>query len=89
MIRLTNGQTIYHPGDTDFIPEMKSIKTDIFLPPVGGTYTMDAVDAATACSTIKPQVVIPMHWGDIVGVRSDVDLLEALITVRVEIKEPE
>jgi L-ascorbate metabolism protein UlaG (beta-lactamase superfamily) len=56
------GKTIYHAGDTDFIPEMKNLK-NIYLAllPSGGTYTMDNPEAAEAALTIKPKYVIPMH----------------------------
>jgi L-ascorbate metabolism protein UlaG (beta-lactamase superfamily) len=55
-------KTIYHAGDTDFIPEMKKLR-NIYLAllPSGGTYTMDNPEAAEAAVTIKPQFVIPMH----------------------------
>ena len=56
------GKTIYHAGDTDFIPEMKALETmDVALLPIGGTFTMDAGEALRAVSAIKPKVVIPMH----------------------------
>ncbi|MGB9703396.1 MAG: MBL fold metallo-hydrolase [Candidatus Micrarchaeia archaeon] len=57
-----NGKRIYHAGDTDFIEEMKNIKCDIALLPIGGTYTMDALEAAEAAKAIKPKVAIPMHY---------------------------
>ena len=41
------GTRIYHAGDTDFIPEMETLKVDVALLPIGGTYTMDAEEAAT------------------------------------------
>jgi len=46
------GKTIYYAGDTDFIPEMKAIKADIWILPVGGTYTMTAKEAAEAASLL-------------------------------------
>jgi L-ascorbate metabolism protein UlaG (beta-lactamase superfamily) len=56
------GKTIYHAGDTDFIPEMKSLRNiHLALLPVGGTYTMDAPEAAEATIAISPDCVIPMH----------------------------
>ena len=59
------GKTIYHAGDTDFIPEMKQLgHVDVALLPSGGTYTMDSPDAAEAALVIKPEVVIPMHRWD-------------------------
>jgi L-ascorbate metabolism protein UlaG (beta-lactamase superfamily) len=57
-----NGKTIYHAGDTDFIPEMKDFgKVDVALLPIGGTFTMDIQEAIEAAIAIKPKVVIPMH----------------------------
>jgi L-ascorbate metabolism protein UlaG (beta-lactamase superfamily) len=59
------GKTIYHAGDTDFIPEMKQLKNiDVALLPSGGTYTMDNEEAAEAALTINPKVLIPMHRWD-------------------------
>jgi len=56
------GKTIYHAGDTDFIPEMRQLgHVDVALLPSGGTYTMDNQEAAEAAITINPQIVIPMH----------------------------
>ena len=68
-----NGTKVYHAGDTDFIPEMSGIKTDIALLPIGGTYTMDEEDAVKAVLSIKPKIVIPMHYGYIEGTNADTD----------------
>ena len=57
-----DGRTIYHAGDTDFIPEMKKLgKVNVALLPVGGTYTMDIKEAVETALAIKPDVVIPIH----------------------------
>ncbi len=56
------GKTIYHAGDTDFIPEMRQLgHIDVALLPTGDTYTMDNVEAAEAAVVINPKTVIPMH----------------------------
>lgn len=65
------GQRIYIAGDTDYIPEMKTFKTDIALLPVSGTYVMTAEEAIQAALDIKPKIAIPMHYGSIVGSKSD------------------
>jgi L-ascorbate metabolism protein UlaG (beta-lactamase superfamily) len=70
-ILTVDGVKIYHAGDTDFIPEMDSIKADIALLPVSGTYVMTAEEAVEAAKTIKPKLVIPMHYGAIVGSAED------------------
>lgn len=83
-----NSSRIYHAGDTDVIPEMKQIKADVVLLPVGGTYTMNADEAARAVSIIQPQVAIPMHYGEIVGKQSDAARFKELADVKVEILLP-
>lgn len=67
------GIKIYHAGDTDIIEEMKKLngKVDVALLPVGGTYTMNADEAARAALLIKPKIAIPMHYGSIVGSEED------------------
>jgi L-ascorbate metabolism protein UlaG (beta-lactamase superfamily) len=65
---------IYYAGDTDLSEEMKSLKEiDVALLPVGGTYTMNATEAAEATGQIKPKRAIPYHWGEIVGDRADAE----------------
>lgn len=79
---------IYHAGDTDHIPEMEDLgEIDVALLPVGGTYTMDAREAAEAAAIIGAEVSIPMHWGDVVGTREDAVKFRKLTESRVEILE--
>jgi len=82
------GKRIYHAGDTDFIPEMKNLKVDIALLPVSGTYVMTADEAAKAADAIKPQVAIPMHYGEIVGSVKDAQRFKELTSVQVVILRP-
>jgi len=66
------GKRIYVAGDTDLIEEMKSLgDIDVAFLPAGGTYTMDATEAAEATGYIKPDLAIPYHWGQIVGTLAD------------------
>lgn len=60
---LTLGELkVYHLGDTDFLPEMKSKENiDIAFVPMGGKFTMDADEAIEATKAIKPTIVIPIH----------------------------
>jgi len=71
------GLRIYHSGDTDCIDEMESLaaeKIDVALLPIGGTYTMDAAEAAVAVRRIRPRMVVPMHYGTLKETRGDLDL---------------
>lgn len=67
VIRLENGLTIYHAGDTNVFSDMTLIrelyKPEIALLPIGGHFTMSPKEAAYAVSLLKPEVVIPMHYG--------------------------
>lgn len=83
------GRRIYHAGDTDLIPEMADIRCDVALLPVGGTYTMNAEEAAEALARIRPRVAIPVHWGEVVGSERDAKRFQSLAPkgVRVEILE--
>lgn len=77
IITLSNGISIYHAGDTDFVPEMKSLNVDIALLPVSGTYVMTADEALAAAHAIQPKVAIPMHFGDIIGTEQDAQQFQA------------
>ena len=81
-----DGIKIYHAGDTDFIPEMKSIECDIALLPVSGTYVMDSKEAIEAAKAIKPSIAIPMHYGEIVGSRRDAEDFKKGLEGIVEVK---
>ncbi len=81
------GKRIYHAGDTDLIPDMEQLKVNVALLPIGGTYTMDAREAAEAAKKINPQVAIPIHWGDFIGSVQDAEKFKQLCQIPVEIKQ--
>jgi L-ascorbate metabolism protein UlaG (beta-lactamase superfamily) len=65
------GRKVYHAGDTDFIEEMKYLgEIDIALLPMGGTYTMDVLEAVQAANTIKAKVSVPMHYKSLLASRA-------------------
>ena len=79
------GVRIYHAGDTDFIPEMNNIETDIALLPVSGTYVMTADEAIQAARAINPKVAIPMHYGAIVGDQTDAERFRDQLAGTIEV----
>jgi L-ascorbate metabolism protein UlaG (beta-lactamase superfamily) len=79
VIRLNRGEVVYHAGDTDYVPEMAQLHPDVALLPIGGTYTMGPDEAAKAVEVMHPRVVVPMHYGEIVGSSKDVDRLRELV----------
>ena len=80
-----DGVRIYHTGDADFIPEMKSVAVDIALLPVSGTYVMNADQAVEAAQAINPKVAIPMHYGAIVGSEEDAQKFKQALEGKVEV----
>lgn len=65
------GVRIYHAGDSDLIPEMKQVKADVALLPMSGKFTMNVDEAVRAAEAIKPELVIPMHYGTLIGTGQD------------------
>jgi L-ascorbate metabolism protein UlaG (beta-lactamase superfamily) len=85
-----NGQTIYHAGDTERIPEMKDITCDVAILPLGQTYTFDTVDdAAEAAKDVHAKVAIPMHYALHEGTADDAITFKTLLDgiIPVVIKE--
>jgi L-ascorbate metabolism protein UlaG (beta-lactamase superfamily) len=86
-----DGVRFYHAGDSDATPEMKSLDVDVALLPVSGTYVMTAEEAAEAAKAMKVKVIVPMHFGKIVGSKADAERFKKLMGTgaEVEILEPE
>jgi len=64
------GVKIYYAGDTDRIPEMARLREiDIAFLPISGKYVMTSEEAVDVIRVIKPSLVIPLHYGEIVGSR--------------------
>ncbi len=74
-----NHKTYYIAGDTDNIEEIQNIECDEAFIPIGGTYTMDYQEAAKLANTIKAKVVIPTHYGCIVGDKEDAKKFKELV----------
>ena len=80
-------EVIYIAGDTDIIPEARQVKCDIACVPIGGVYTMDVLEAVNLIKEIKPHMVIPIHYGSVVGTKEDAERFKELLKdiTRVEI----
>lgn len=62
-----DGTKYYIAGDTDNIKEIANVECDVAFIPVGGKYTMDEKEAAQLANTIKADIIVPTHYGLIVG----------------------
>ncbi len=67
VIRLENGFSVYHAGDTAVFGDMKIIgeiyKPELSLLPIGSHFTMDPREATYAAKLLGSKYVIPMHYG--------------------------
>lgn len=81
--------TYYIPGDIDAIPEAKEIVCDLAFLPVGGTYTMNAKEAAILANQMNCDKFIPIHYGSIVGKKEDAEEFKRLVKKKVEIQMEE
>jgi len=84
-IATVDGTRIYHTGDSDPIPEMDGVETDIALVPVSGIYVMTAEEAAEATERIRPKKVIPMHIGRGIGDMADATRFRDICSVPVTV----
>ena len=80
-----NGHRIYISGDMDATKEAKSVSCDIALIPIGGTYTMNFKEAAEYNNIIKPEIVIPTHYGTIVGKSSYGESFKKLVSPSIQV----
>ncbi len=67
VVRLENGYTIYHAGDTNVFGDMRVIgelyRPSLALLPIGGHYTMGPREAALAVELLGVDAVAPIHFG--------------------------
>ncbi len=74
----------YVAGDTDNVPEIRHIDCDVAFVPIGGTYTMTYREAAELINTMRPKLVVPVHYGTIVGEKADGEKFKSLIDSNIE-----
>ncbi len=80
------GTKYYIAGDTDITEENKKVKCDVAFVPVGGTYTMDFKEAANLINEIQPKIVVPIHYGSVVGTKQDAIGFSKLLNPKIECK---
>ena len=81
-----DGVRVYHTGDTERIPEMKNIRADIMLLPLGQTYTMNSVqEAADAVLDVQAKIAIPIHYGLYEGTAADAQAFSAALQDKLQV----
>jgi L-ascorbate metabolism protein UlaG (beta-lactamase superfamily) len=86
------GRTYYHAGDTDHLPELEKVKTDVAFVPIGdGGFVMTVDEAAALVKAMRPKLAVPMHYGFYTGVGIEADgerFRKAASGVEVQILKP-
>ena len=66
LIKLEDGYTVYHAGDTGIFSSMKLLgelfHINLALLPIGGVFTMDPKQASLAAKLLGTETVIPIHY---------------------------
>ncbi|WP_436343461.1 MBL fold metallo-hydrolase [Natronorubrum sp. FCH18a] len=65
--------TIFFPSDTDFLEHHESISADVFVPPIGGHFTMDRHEAADFARSVEAELVLPEHYDTFEPIETDAD----------------
>ncbi|AHG04892.1 hydrolase [Halobacterium sp. DL1] len=66
-----DGTTVYFTGDTDFLQAHNHLEADVFVPPIGGHYTMDRHEAAEFAESVDPDLVLPVHYDTFDAIETD------------------
>ncbi|MDO8544626.1 MAG: MBL fold metallo-hydrolase [Opitutaceae bacterium] len=79
------GVRVYHAGDTERVPEMRTFSADVALLPLGQTFTMNSVqEAVDAALDVKARIAIPIHWGNAEGTRADAEFFTGQLSSRMQ-----
>ncbi len=83
-----NNISYYIAGDTDKTIDNEKVKCDIAFIPIGGHFTMDVIEASELIRIINPKIVIPIHYGSIIGTVDDgKELRNILLDTNIEVIE--
>lgn len=72
-----DGTRLFLPGDTDALDGHGELSVDVFLPPIGGIFTMDRHEAADLAREMDPELVVPVHYNTFEEIIADGDAFAA------------
>ncbi|MEF8814458.1 MAG: MBL fold metallo-hydrolase [Halovenus sp.] len=87
LLLTVDGITVYFASDTDFLEHQESVTADVFVPPIGGHYTMDRHEAAEFARSVDPDLVLPVHYDTFEAIKTDVEAFAEAVEdsgIRVE-----
>jgi len=66
-----DGVPAFWPGDSDVLDFHADLDVSLFLPPIGGSFTMDRRGAAALAVEMDPDLVLPVHYDTFEAVETD------------------
>ncbi|MXR52465.1 MBL fold metallo-hydrolase [Halovenus sp. WSH3] len=66
-----DGTRVFWAGDTDVLAGHDELDVDVFVPPIGGTFTMDREAAANLAEAMAPDLVVPIHYNTFGALETD------------------
>jgi L-ascorbate metabolism protein UlaG (beta-lactamase superfamily) len=63
--------TVYFPSDTDFLPVHETVQANVFIPPIGGHYTMNRHEAVDFAESVDADLVLPVHYDTFEAIETD------------------
>lgn len=88
------GRSVLWPGDSDALDGHRTLDVDLFVPPIGGSFTMDRHEAAALADDLDPALVLPVHYDTFEALETDArafaaDVADAGVPVVLEHPEQE
>lgn len=89
VLAVAGGPVLYHAGDTTVFSDMSLIR-ELYQPtvamlPIGGHYTMGPREAAVASRFLKPEVILPLHFGTFPPLKGTPAQLAELVEPEVKV----
>lgn len=72
----TEGVSVYFPSDSDPLEENAELDVDVFIPPIGGSFTMDAREAAEFAEILEPELVLPVHYDTFEAIEANEEMFK-------------
>lgn len=69
--------TVFYASDTDVLDVHRTLFVDVFVPPIGGHFTMDRHEAADLAETLEPDLVLPVHYDTFEAIETDAEAFAA------------
>ncbi len=66
-----DGIPAFWPGDSDVLDAHAALDVSLFLPPIGGAFTMDRHGAADLAERLDPDLVLPVHYDTFPALETD------------------